>query len=133
MKKNFKYLIVFLVIFFSGILFERFELDNKTVNVFKNMFNGSYRIIYSLTNTEKIFIDIDNKHYKKILETRNKALELGVLKEDMQKWGPAKLKFKGNSRDVEIRLKGAFPDHWSDLSNCLLKLKLIMTQNHCIN
>ena len=124
MKKNIKYSIVFLVIFFSGILFERFELDNKTINLFKNTFNGGYRIIYSLTNTEKIFVDIDNKHYEKILETRKKALKLGVLKEDMQKWGPAKLKLKDNSYDVEIRLKGAFPDHWSDLSKLSFKIKI---------
>ena len=30
MKKNIKFFIAFIVTFFSGILFERFELDNKT-------------------------------------------------------------------------------------------------------
>ena len=116
MKKNIKYSITFIVIFFSGILFERYQLDNKIINLFKDTLNGSYRIIYSLTNSEKIVIDIENKHYEKIIETRNKALKLGVLKEEMQKWSPAKLKINDNSHDIKIRLKGAFPDHWSDLS-----------------
>jgi len=124
MKKNIKYSITFLLIFFSGILFERFELDSKTINLLKNIFNGGYRVVYSLTNTEKIFIDIDNKHYKKILETREKALKLGVLNEEMQKWGPAKLKIKDNSHDIKIRLKGAFPDHWSNLSKLSFKIKI---------
>ena len=124
MKKNIKYSITFIVIFFSGILFERFELDNKTINLFKDTLNGSYRILYSLTNTEKIFIDIENKHYEKILETREKALKLGVLKDEMQKWSPAKLKINDNSHDIKIRLKGAFPDHWSNLSKLSFKIKI---------
>ena len=67
MKKNIKYSIVFLVIFFSGILFERFELDNKTVHVFKNMFNGSYRIIYRIIDKDSKIKII--KYHSKLCKT----------------------------------------------------------------
>ena len=122
MSKKIIYSIVAILLFISGAIFERFELDNKSLNILKKAYDGSFRVFYSFTNAEKIFLDISNKEYEKILQSREEALELGVLKDSMSRWVPAKIKINDVSHEIKIRLKGAFPDQ-SDPSKLSLKSK----------
>ena len=124
MSKKIIYSIVAILLFISGAIFERFELDNKSLNILKKAYDGGFRVFYSFTNTEKIFLDISNKEYEKILKSREEALKLGVLKDSMSRWVPAKIKMNDVSHEIKIRLKGAFPDHWSDPSKLSFKIKV---------
>ena len=125
MKNFIKYLFIFLFIFFLGILTERFEIDSRVSNIFKNIIDNSSRVIHGLKSNEKLEIIIDEKEYNKLLKTRKKALKKGVLQEDMQKWVPAKLKDENINRNIKIRLKGVFPDHWSDDKRWSFKIKIM--------
>jgi hypothetical protein len=124
MKKYTKYILIFFIIFFLGVFTEKFNLDNKISNNFKNLLDAGSRILYSFTAKEKVYIDIEPKEYEKILKIRKKALKAGLLTEDLHKWVPAKLKIKNISYDTKIRLKGVFPDHWSDPSRWSFKIKV---------
>ncbi len=123
MKKNIKYLLLILF-FFIGILFERFQLDKKILNLSEKAIDGSSRILYSLANTDKIYLNVEGKEYEKILETRKKALKSGILKDKMYEWSSAKLINNDMEHDINLRLKGAFPDHWSDSSRWSFKIKI---------
>ena len=120
MKNNLKYILLILI-FCIGILFERFQIDEKILNFSKKIIDGSSRILYSFKNVNKIYLNIESKEYDKILDTRKKALKLGILKDEIQNWSTAKLKNDNTDHDINLRLKGAFPDHWSDSSRWSLK------------
>ena len=123
MKNNLKYILLILI-FCIGILFERFQIDEKILNFSKKIIDGSSRILYSFKNVNKIYLNIESKEYDKILDTRKKALKLGILKDEIQNWSTAKLKNDNTDHDINLRLKGAFPDHWSDSSRWSFKVKI---------
>ncbi len=123
MKNNLKYILLILI-FCIGILFERFQIDEKILNFSKRIIDGSSRILYSFKNVNKIYLNIESKEYDKILDTRKKALKLGILKDEIQNWSTAKLKNDNIDHDINLRLKGAFPDHWSDSSRWSFKVKI---------
>ena len=124
--KNFaKYTFYFLLIFFLGILTERFNIDNKVSNFFKNIIDKSSRIIYSFKSQEKLEIFIEPKEYNKLLESRELALSEGILQEKMQVWAKAKLKNKDSLSNIKIRIKGVFPDHWSDSKQWSFKIRVM--------
>jgi len=125
MKNFIKYTFLLIFIFFLGILTERFQIDNKISNNFKNIIDISSRFFYSLKSNEKLEIIIDEKEYNRLLQTRKLALKKGILQEDMQKWAAAKLKDKNIPRNIKIRLKGVFPDHWSDDKRWSFKVKVM--------
>ena len=124
MKNFIKYFFLFLFIFFFGILTERFEIDNKISSNFRNLIDSSSRFFYSLKSNEKLEIIIDQKEFIKLSKTRERALKKGMLQDDMQKWVTAKLKDENITRNIKIRLKGAFPDHWSDDKRWSFKVKV---------
>ena len=123
MNNKIKYFVL-VIVFFLGIIFERSQIDNKISKFFSNTIDGISQIFYSFASVSNINIDIQNKYYNKILETRKKALKTGFLKDEMQEWVPAKLTKENNNHEVSLRLKGAFPDHWSDNSRWSFKLKI---------
>ena len=53
------------------------------------------------------------KEFKKLLNSRKEAIDEGILQEKMQRWVNGKLLHNNLTRDVEVRLKGVFPDHWT--------------------
>lgn len=59
-----------------------------------------------------IYIDLKFKNYQKLLNIREKALESGFLVSNFNEYVPAKIKHKGNSYKVKLRLKGDQADHW---------------------
>lgn len=124
MIKNIKNLLIIIFIFFLGILTERFEFDKKAASLIKNIYDSTSRSIYNLSSKDKIKVIIDQKNYQKILDSREQALKEGVLHEETQTWVNAKLIHNKISRDIEIRLKGVFPDHWSDTNRWSFKVKI---------
>ena len=123
-KKYIKYLSVFFIIFFLGLFTERFDLDNKLSSIFKDSLDSISRFLYSFTSKEKIFINIEPKHYDKILKTRELSLKKNKLTEDLQDWVPAQLTNKDNFHNIRIRLKGVFADHWEDSVQWSFKIKV---------
>ena len=124
MKKKIKYILIFLVIFIAGILFERFDFDKEITKTFKNLVNATSKVLYSFSSKEKILIEIKPNNFKKILQTRESALKTGVLQKGMQKWVSAKLEKDKINHNIKIRLKGAFSDHWKDKSKWSYKVSI---------
>ncbi len=113
-KTYLKYIFIFLFVFLLGLFTERFNIDNKVSNFFKYLTDLTSRSIFSFVSSEKIEILIDQDKYQKILEVRKLSLEKNQLTEDLQQWVPARLNTKSSSHNIRIKLKGTFPDHWSD-------------------
>ncbi len=123
--KNKSILILFILfIFFLGIWTERFDIDKKASNKFKNLIDTSSQLIYSLGKNEEIFINIKPKSYKKILKSRQLSLEKGRATESIQSWVPATLKHKDKTYNVELSLKGTHSDHWQHKSKWSFKIKV---------
>ena len=123
MKKNFKNFIYIIIIFFLGILTERFELDTKAVSFTKNIYESGSRLIYNLSTKERLEISIDQKEFEKLLNSRKEAIDEGILQEKMQRWVNGKLLHNNLTRDVEVRLKGVFPDHWTHSNRWSFKVR----------
>ena len=124
MKKKFFYFVGALLIFISGLLTERFQLDNRLIGFSKLGIDSVYRFFYSFSNNKKVEIFIDQKEYNKILTTRKKAIEKGLLQEQMQTWAEANLISENSKRDIRVRLKGVFPDHWQDNKRWSFKVRV---------
>lgn len=123
-KKYTKYLFIFFIIFFLGLFTERFDFDKRLFSVFQNTVDSISRFLYHFTSKEKIYIDIQPKHYDKIVKTRELSLKKNKLTEDIQDWVPAQLTYKDNSYNIKIRLKGIFSDHWEDSTQWSFKIKV---------
>ena len=122
--KKIKIFLLILLIFTCGLMTERFQLDNKITNYFKSIYDRTSRYVYSFSSNEKIEISISPKEYKKLSSSRNKALKAGLLHDDMQRWAEAKLIFNDIKRDIKIRIKGVFPDHWTDNKRWSFKVRV---------
>ena len=123
-KKIYINLFFIIIIFFAGLLTERFQLDNKLSNSFKNTYDNFFRLIYTLLPREEISIIIAPKEYKKIIEIREKSIIQTKLTKDLEKWSKGKLYSKDHEHDIQIRLKGVFPDHWIDKNQWSFKVKI---------
>ena len=123
-KKIYINLFFIIIIFFAGLLTERFQLDNKLSNIFKNTYDNFSRLIYTLLPREEISIIIAPKEYKKIIEIREKSIIQTKLTKDLEKWSKGKLYSKDHEHDIQIRLKGVFPDHWIDKNQWSFKVKI---------
>jgi|TARA_B110000211_G_scaffold48413_1_gene52499 hypothetical protein len=113
-----------IIIFFLGIWTERFGVDKKILNKFNNLIDSSSQLILSFKNNEKIYIEIKPKHYNEIIKNRKTSLEKGRAPENIQKWLPAKLKYKDVSYNIQISLKGTHSDHWIDTKKWSYKIKV---------
>ena len=164
---NYWLISIALLIFFSGIFVERFELDRKFSKLVKETADQVNQTLYSLTSNDKrIYIFIEPRHYRKILNIRDQSLKNGMLTKDLEEWVPARLSFFDNSENIkirvwldnfirnspesenknellnifeswiykdnasnknmpniEIRLKGGWPEHWEDPKQWSFKLK----------
>ena len=131
-KKNkfkIRFIFFFIIIFFLGIFFERFEIKNLSINKLNSFFyeiinNFSSSTLSKIYKIEKIEINVNYKNYNKILETRNISLSKGRATEDIHKWVPAKLNFNTKEYKAKIKLKGVHPDHWSHPTKWSFSIKL---------
>lgn len=131
-KKNkfqIKFIFFFVIIFFFGIFFERFDIKNLSVNKLNSFFyeiinNFSSSTLSKIYKIEKIEINVNYKNYNKILETRNISLSKGRATEDIHKWVPAKLNFNTKEYKAKIKLKGVHSDHWSHPTKWSFSIKL---------
>ena len=64
MKNNLKYILLILI-FCIGILFERFQIDEKILNFSKKIIDGISRILYSFKNVNKINLIFKAKNMTK--------------------------------------------------------------------
>ena len=102
---NYWLISIALLIFFSGIFVERFELDRKFSKLVKETADQVNQTIYSLTSNDKrIYIFIEPRHYRKILNIRDQSLKNGMLTKDLEEWVPARLSFFDNSENIKIRV-----------------------------
>ena len=113
-----------LFIFFLGLLTERFQIDNKIGIFFKNYYDKSSRYIYGLLPKEEIEIFLDPKEFKEISNIRKESIKRSKLTKDLEKWSNGKISYKGDTRNIQIRLKGVFPDHWADSEQWSFKVKI---------
>tara|TARA_X000000950_G_C13892328_1_gene651382 strand:+ start:1312 stop:2919 length:1608 start_codon:yes stop_codon:yes gene_type:complete len=123
-KKKFITFLILLIIFFLGILTERFQIDNKVNIFFKNIYDKTSRSLYSFFTSNELNIYLEPKEYKKIIEIRKKSLEQTKLTKDLEKWSSGKILYEDITRKIQVRLKGVFPDHWSDSEQWSLKVKI---------
>ena len=123
-KKKIFTILVLLLVFFLGLLTERFHIDNKVADSFKGSYDEVSRFIYSFLPREEISLIIKPKEYKKIIEVRNQSIKQNKLTKDLEKWSDGKLLLNDEARNVQIRLKGVFSDHWSDAKQWSFKLKI---------
>ena len=76
----------------------------------------------SLSNFERIDIDIKYQDYQKIEFDRGRALKDTILSNATTV--NAKLRYKGREHKVKIRLKGDLPDHWFSKYRMSLRVEL---------
>ena len=127
MKINKKKLITFsafVFIFIAGLLTERLNIDNKVGSFLKNLYDDTSRFVYSLFPREKIVISIEDKEYKKILDIREQSIKKSKLTKDLERWSEGELLSENETHKIQIRLKGVFPDHWSDSTQWSFKVKI---------
>ena len=62
-------------------------------------------------NKEPISIQMADIHYNKLFAMRDTALLQGVISNNLKKFVPAILSYKGEKFPIEIRLKGDWTDH----------------------
>ena len=127
MKINKKKLITFsafVFIFIAGLLTERLHIDNKLGSFLKNFYDDTSRFVYSLFPREKIVISIEDKEYKKILDIREQSIKKSKLTKDLERWSEGELLSENETHKIQIRLKGVFPDHWSDSTQWSFKVKI---------
>ena len=64
---------------------------------------------------ENLSIEIKEKDYKLLEKNRNKALERGIIINDMDgEYVPAEMQYNGKKISVKLRLKGHMTDHLQD-------------------
>ena len=180
MSKKYKNLIFFFIIFivfFLGILTERFDVDKKISKNLETFTDRIYQFVYSITNKEKkVYIHIEPRHYQKILSIRDLSINKTMLTKDLEDWVPARINLRNNTKDIKIkvwfdnlvrkspdtketnellylikdwipddkiskknnpnikiRLKGVWPDHWTDDKQWSFKIKFINEEDQIFN
>ena len=124
-KKKILIILFILLIFFSGLWTERFQIDNKIEFALKNSYDKISRLIYTFLPRKEISILIKSKEYQRIVEIRNKSIKQKKLTKDLERWSKAKLVSENETiRNIQIRLKGVFADHWSDNKQWSFKVKI---------
>lgn len=84
----------------SGILHENYRIPVNYVNGLAS-------------SPEKITIDIKNNDFQKLAYKREIAIENGILVPSDEDYVPAKIHYKNQTVDADLRLKGDWPDHWA--------------------
>lgn len=78
-----------------------------------------------ISDVPTLEITIKKKEYNKVKEVREKSLERGILRKDINKYSKAKFTFDGKEIKGKLKLKGIFKDHWeNDKEQWSYKVKL---------
>ena len=118
--------LVFLLIFFVGILTERFDVKNKFFQFQSEVKKIISDKIFSFSSSlDRIVIDIQHQDYQEILNQRNQSIKNLRANEDLHKWVPASIKFNDKKYKIKIKLKGSHSDHWDDPKKWSFKIKLL--------
>ena len=121
-----KIIALFLIftIFFVGILFERLKINHKFSKFFLSFTESIGRTLYNPELSKDISLEIKPKDYETILKVRKKSLKQNILTKNLEKWVSGILISENISHKIELRLKGIFSDHWSDLNQLSFKVKV---------
>ena len=119
--------LVSLFLFSAGYLYHRsghflktpFSMLTSPLITAKNYVNGQL-----FSKPEKILIDIEFVHYKKIVQKRQESLKKGYLISTPDDWVPATIRHNGKVYKVDLRLKGDLEDHWKYDNNWSFKIKV---------
>lgn len=96
--------------------------ENKIINYSKKVFYGVQNRLTSNNNFEKIRIDINFTELEKLKSDRKKALKLGALKNPQKV--KINLQYKGKKYKASARLKGDLPEHWGNIKQWSLRIRL---------
>ena len=66
-KKKFLIFFAILIVFLSGLLTERFQIDNKFQNYLENYYDKLSRFIYGFFSQKEIYISLEPKEFQKIV------------------------------------------------------------------
>ena len=75
-------------------------------------------------NPEHLTIDIKFKNFQKLAHKRQEALERGHLVPSPGDWVPARIRYRGETYRIDMRLKGDTPDHWKRDNRWSFKIKV---------
>ena len=123
-KKKIIIYFILSVIFFSGILFERFKINKKIIDFFLVFSSKVINVFYTPNLEKNLILNLKEHDYNLILDIRKKALKEKVLTEDLEEWVSGTIITKNKNHSVKVRLKGVFSDHWDDSSQLSLKIKV---------
>ena len=102
--------------------------ENKIINYSKKIFYGVQNRLTSNNDFERLKIDINFTELEKLKSDRKKALKLGALK------NPQKVKItlqhKGKKYKASARLKGDLSEHWGNIKQWSLRVKLKQKKKH---
>ena len=123
-KKKILTFFVVLIVFLSGLLTERFQIDNRFINYIENSYDKFSRYLYGFFSNEEILIKLEKREFDKMVDIRKKSLKQTKLTKDLEKWSSGKMIFDNQIRNIQIRLKGVFSDHWADSEQWSFKVKI---------
>ena len=101
--------------------------ENKIINYSKKVFYGVQNRLTSNNNFEKIRIDINFTELEKLKSDRKKALKLGALKNPQKV--KINLQYKGKKYKASARLKGDLSEHWGNIKQWSLRIRLKEKKN----
>ena len=129
-KKKFSLIFIFIILllitFVSGIIFQREGLVTKIIKpIYFDNFNIIERKIFSfLAKPEVLVLDIKQKEFMKLQFNREKALKEGTIYKVKNEWEDLKILYDSKRYNAKIKLKGAVAsDHLKD-SKWSFRIKL---------
>lgn len=125
-KKNILIFFLILLLFFCGIWFERFGLNNKIKVNLTNFFELIIRGVHKPELKANFSLMIDQENYEKIHQSRLKVInkKIKLASDDDFEWVKAKLTVNNIQHDVKVKLKGKFSDHWENEQEMSFKVKI---------
>ena len=96
--------------------------ENKIANYSKKFFYGVQNRLTSNNDFETIKININFTELEKLKSDRKKALKLGALKNPQKV--KINLQYKGKKYKASARLKGDLSEHWGNIKQWSLRVKL---------
>jgi len=115
MIKVVAFILLNIACFFLGIYAYKNESSRKKLQDFKRIFDFSYDHYSQGKNAspDTLSIILSDENYATISQNRDKAVALGVLADDFKDEVRGKLRWKNDTLNCKLRLKGDYPDHWS--------------------
>ena len=111
------------IIFNEPVLFKSKQIKNNKLSDYSSkIFNAFENKLFNSSKFEEIIIDVEFEELEKLRSDRKKALKLRKL------YNPEKIEilitYKGKKFPATARLKGDLSEHWGNLKQWSLRIKL---------